>query len=60
MPVSWKSQTKGLSHNMDLLHNVATCSNNIEYFHMYFLSLSLFTGLFYIALSPSNECFKLQ
>lgn len=48
------------NYNMDLLHNVVTCYNNIQHFHMYFLSLSLLTGLFYIALSPSNECFMLQ
>lgn len=48
------------NYNMDLQHNVATCYNNIQHFHMYFLSLSLFTGLFYIALSPSSECFMLQ
>lgn len=48
------------NYNMVLLHNVAACYNNIQHFHMYFLSLSLFTGLFYIALSPSNKCPVLQ
>lgn len=48
------------NYNMDLLHHVDTCYNNIQHFHKYFLSLPLFIGLSYVALSPSNECFMLQ
>lgn len=48
------------NYNMDLLHHVDTCYNNIQPFPMYFSSFFLFIGHFYIALSPSNECFMLQ